>query len=176
MDVRVESPYKAISDFIFIEDTPKKADIIFVPGGSSPQLMEKACQLFLEGWAPYILPSGGKNSSLPQYENEWQYFLSIAKKANIPEDRIILEDKATNTFENAKYSRIAIQNAEMRISKAILVCKSFHARRALLTYQYEFSKDIEFIVIPVIDNRGISKENWINDQLKINKVLMKFRK
>ena len=35
---------KQIEDFIFIEDKPEKADVIFVPGNGYPQMAEKAAQ------------------------------------------------------------------------------------------------------------------------------------
>ena len=49
---------KQIEDFIFIEDKPEKADVIFVPGNGYPQMAEKAAQLYRCGMAPKILPSG----------------------------------------------------------------------------------------------------------------------
>lgn len=33
---------KQIEEFIFIEDKPEKADVIFVPGNGYPQMAEKA--------------------------------------------------------------------------------------------------------------------------------------
>ena len=37
---------KQIEDFIFIEDKPEKADVIFVPGNGYPQMAEKAVQVW----------------------------------------------------------------------------------------------------------------------------------
>ena len=37
--------YDAISDFIFVEDTPQKADVIFVPGGNYPDAAVHAATL-----------------------------------------------------------------------------------------------------------------------------------
>lgn len=47
-----QSFYENISDFIFMEDVPKKADIILIPGGSYPSLPEKAAQLWR--WASAV--------------------------------------------------------------------------------------------------------------------------
>ena len=47
-----------ITSFIFIEDKPQKADIIFIPGGSWPEPAEKAAELWKEGYAPYVFPAG----------------------------------------------------------------------------------------------------------------------
>ena len=45
---------KDISEFIFLCNEPKKADIIFVPGGSYPEIAEEAARLWKEGYAPYV--------------------------------------------------------------------------------------------------------------------------
>lgn len=37
---------KQIEDFMFIEDKPEKADVIFVPGNGYPQMAEKAAELY----------------------------------------------------------------------------------------------------------------------------------
>jgi glutathione S-transferase len=58
----------------------------------------------------------------------------------------------------------------------LLVCKAFHARRALLTYQTWFMNDIEYVICPIVDDRGISKNNWYLDQTKIDKVMSEVEK
>lgn len=50
--------YDCITEFIFVEDEPRRSDIIFVPGGSYPDAAEHAAGLYRAGYAPYIMPSG----------------------------------------------------------------------------------------------------------------------
>jgi uncharacterized SAM-binding protein YcdF (DUF218 family) len=116
----MDKPYKAISDFIFIEDEPQKADVILVPGGSKPQLMERACALFLDGYASLILPSGGKNKALVGYTTEWNYFIEIARKMGVSEEFVLKEDKATNTYENALYLKKIIEDQKNTNKKGIV--------------------------------------------------------
>ena len=47
---------KQTEDFIFIDDKPEKADVIFVPGNGYPQMAEKAAELYRRGLAPRVLP------------------------------------------------------------------------------------------------------------------------
>jgi hypothetical protein len=47
-----------ISNFIFVQDEPQKVDIIFIPGGSYPEIAEEAAKLWCEGYSNIILPSG----------------------------------------------------------------------------------------------------------------------
>lgn len=86
--------YDYMTEFIFVEHQPEKADIIFVPGGNYPDSARYAAQLYKEGWAPYVMPSGkysivtGKfvlaeqmrDAELPKesvYETEWDYLRGI---------------------------------------------------------------------------------------------------
>ena len=47
-----------MTEFIFVEQEPKPADIIFVPGSGFPQIAEKAASLYREGFSELVLPSG----------------------------------------------------------------------------------------------------------------------
>jgi len=165
-----------ITNFIFIENKPQKADIILIPGGSRSQLIEKACELYFSNYSSLLLPSGGFNNKINNYESEWEFFKQIALAKGIKEKDILQEDKAKNTFENAKFSRKIIDNNNIQLKRALFVCKAHHSRRALMSYLTEFSSDIDFFVIPVIYERNITKENWFLDQNKINIVMKELEK
>lgn len=47
-----------MTNFIFLKDQPQKADAIFVPGSEEGSLAKTAARLYLEGYAPLIIPSG----------------------------------------------------------------------------------------------------------------------
>ncbi len=64
MDKRI---IKDITKFIFVSDEPKNVDIIFLPGGSYPEVPEKAASLYKEGYAKRILPSGGVSVKTGQF-------------------------------------------------------------------------------------------------------------
>lgn len=164
-------PFDCISELIFVKTEIQVADIILVPGGSHPQLMEKAVELYKQGLAPYILPSGSYNPKLPEYNSEWEFLKSIGVKLGIPEEKILKEDQAKHTFENARFSWKLIKENKLPVKKAILVCKAYHSRRALLTYQSVFPNDIEFCVAYVPDKREIRKDNWFLDEEK-TKIVM----
>ena len=174
---------REITSFIFIEDKPKKADIIFVPGGSWPEPAEKAAKLWLDGYAPYILPSGKYSMSkgyfpgsmtkdkeyIGPYETEWKFMKEIALYYGVPESAIIKEDKAEWTKQNAFNSREATDKYDLEINKAIICCKSFHAKRCLMFYSWAYPKT-EFIVCPV-DIEGITKYNWFKTESGIDNVM-----
>jgi uncharacterized SAM-binding protein YcdF (DUF218 family) len=167
-------PFSCITDFIFFETEIEPADIILVPGGSHPQQMEKAAELYHKGFAPYILPSGGYNSKLN--ETEWSYLRRIGLELGVPEDAILKEDQAKNTFDNARNSWEVIKARNLDIHSAIMVCKAHHSRRALMTYQTVFPKKIHFMVVTVMDKREIGRENWFLEEEKIKLVMSEVEK
>ena len=153
-------PFDCITDLIFVETYVEKADVILVPGCSQPQIMERAAELYHKGLAPYILPTGGVNNDIPKYESEWEYLKMIGIKLGVPEEAILKENKARNTFENARLSWSVLNKNNIDVKKAILVCKSYHSRRALLTYQLVFPLNVDFYVSTVTDKTGVTKDNW----------------
>jgi uncharacterized SAM-binding protein YcdF (DUF218 family) len=153
-------PFDSITDFIFVETPLEPADVILIPGGSHPQVMERAATLYHEGMAPYILPSGGSNPRLHDFASEWDFLRGVGERAGVPPEAILKEDLAQNTLENAQFSMRVLEGKKIAVHKAILACKAYHSRRALLTYQAVFPPDVRFMVVPVIDRRGISRDNW----------------
>ncbi|MFH1188975.1 MAG: YdcF family protein [bacterium] len=169
-------PFDCITNFIFVENDPVAADIVLIPSGSRPQLMEKAVELYHQGLAPYILPSGGTNKKLPNWATEWDFLQNIAIDKGVPEEKILKEDRAQNTFDDATLSWKVIKQNNISVKKALFVCKEHHARRALLTYQTVFPSDVEFIVCPIADERNIKKDNWFLDEKKIEVVMTEVQK
>jgi uncharacterized SAM-binding protein YcdF (DUF218 family) len=167
-------PFDCITDFMFFETRIESSDVILIPGGSHPQLMEKAAELYHLGIAPYILPSGGSTPNV--ISTEWEFLRDVGLRLGVPEKAILREDKASNTFENARFSWNVIHEYGIKPKKAVLVCKSYHARRVLLTYQVEFPKAVEFFVSPVTDKTGTTKDNWYLEEQKIKYVMNELTK
>ena len=175
-DKLVSSPIDCISEFIFVSTVIEPSDVILVPGGSHPQLMQEAVRLYHEGYAPFILPSGGANSKLANHDSEWHFLQGIGVSLGVPENAILTEDKANDTFENACFSYDVLVKKGIGVKQAIIVCKAFHARRAMLTYQYCFPTGTEFFVSPVPDKKGITKNNWCLDNDSVHIVMEEVRK
>ncbi|MEA3322529.1 MAG: YdcF family protein [Bacillota bacterium] len=168
------NPFDCITEFIFVETAVSPADVILVPGANHPPLMEKAADLYKQGMAPYVLPSGGYKSHVEM--TEWEYLRNLALENGIPEEAILKEDKAQHTLENARFSLEVLHRNNIVPRKAIVVCKAGHARRSLLCYQAEFPKDCEFMVSHCVDRYGITKENWFLTDVGINRVMNEVKK
>ena len=172
-----------ITKYIFAEDMLQKADIILIPGNAYPQNAERAAALYRQGYAPYILPSG-KYSTLvghfagvldradrynKEYKTEWEFLKDVLVQNGVDESAILKEDQATFTWENARLSREVTDKAGIEIKKALLCCKNYHARRALMYYQRAYP-EVKFRVCPCCVD-GVTKENWMNSEEGIQSVL-----
>lgn len=151
---------RCITDFVFQETIIEPADVILIPGGARRQLMERAAELYRQGMAPLVLPSGGANPRLRDGVSEWQYLRDTGVELGVPAEAILKEDQATNTFENAERSLAVLRQAGVTPRRAIIVCKAHHAMRALLTYQAVFPTDAAFALAPVADDRNVRRDNW----------------
>lgn len=163
-----------MTEFIFVEHKPEKADIIFIPGGDQGALAVRAAKLYQEGYAPLILPSGRFSKPvgrcmIPGYETEWEFLRDILTEHGVPKEAILEEREATFTYENAIFSRRVTDTLELKIERAILCPQACHARRALLYYEILYP-DTEFFVCPTV-TRGISRDNWFFEEDKIDVVL-----
>lgn len=177
---------KDISDFIFVEDEPRKADAILIPGGSYPQLPEMAAKLWKKGYGEYVVPSGayafreGKFVRVKSkediyngnYETECEFYCDVLKRNGVPTEAVIPEDQSQFTAQNAWFTKDRLEERGISLKTAIICCKAFHARRCLMYYQFTFP-ETEFIVVPVKDTHEglITRENWYRSRIGIDKVL-----
>ena len=177
-----------ITKFIFIKDEPEKADIIFIPGSSNWVLAETAARLYKEGKAEKIMPSGmyfyqfGRfmNERVTDerykgvYRTEAEFLASVLIKNGVPGEDVIKEERATNTYENAIFSKELLLEMGLDIKSAIICPQAFHARRALMTYSHLFP-DTKLYVVPTY-TQNITSDNWYNTERGRQVVLGELRK
>jgi len=172
-----------IASFIFLEDAPAPADVIFIPGNGHALPSELAAQLYHAGYAPRILPSGryaigtsgfaGQKSGSRRYEGsfdtEWAFMRHILLENGVPEKAILREDEATYTYQNAIYSRKRTDEEQLAVSRAIICCMPVHARRARMYYETLFP-EAHLLVCPAKD-ADVTRENWTRTPQGIDAVL-----
>lgn len=171
-----------ITNFIFVSDDPENADAIFLPGGSHPEQPEYAAKLYHNGYAKWLVPSGGVSikhnkfagvrSKIDIYNGDYQsdcdFFTDVLLKNGVPVSAIIEENKSGHTRDNAFLSRQVIDKQGIELKSGLIVCKAFHARRCLMLYQLAFT-DVCFKVCPV-HCYNITKDNWYQSTEGINRV------
>lgn len=159
---------KAITAFIFEENRPLKSDLIIVPGSSHYQLAKKAAQLYLKGLAPEIILTGGFNLRLNQAECD--FGRAILLKHGVSDKTILCEKFSSNSKENAQEAYKLAKKHSLKYRRILLVCKPYHARRLKMTFAKVFTKS-RLLVIPVRDERNITKYNWWKSNEKRDKIM-----
>ena len=179
-----------ITEFIFLEDLPKKADIIIVPGNTWPQPARRAAALYHEGMAPYIVVSGRYSKGQQTfagaacegdrykgaYMTEADFLTDVLIREGVPETAVLQERKAEFTLENARYIRKLLEEKKMTVKKALICCQAFHARRCRMYFEYVFQDtDVEFLMCPAV-TQEISRCSWMESQKGLDTVLGELRR
>lgn len=112
--------------------------------------LDAAAQYLRENDSTTCIVTGGKGVTEPFSEGEGmkQYLVS----AGIPEDRIIVEDKALNTVQNIQYSKALMSSPD---APTAIVTNNFHVTRALalargqgLTNVYAIAAHSDLLFLP----------------------------
>lgn len=149
-----------IIDFIMIEDALKPVDLLIVPGTSQTKAIDRAKSLIQQGFADKLLISGGTNRKLGS-QTEADYLANYALSIGISQEQLLLEREARDTFENACNSAKLCRSLSLDVQTAILICKNYHARRALQTFEEHFLENVVFFVSPYRDEKEVSKDSVI---------------
>lgn len=132
------------------------ADAVLVLGTSSykdgqinPCLVsrvEGGIQLYNEGLVDTLIFSGGTEKQ-PPFANEAEIMEKIARDRFILPENIILETKATSTYENLLYSKSILKVRDL--DSVMIVTEGFHMPRAVATAEKVFGEEITFGYMPV---------------------------
>lgn len=136
-DITDDELAKILWDYNFLQQPIEKADVILCLGSNDIRVAQKAAELFLEGFAPYVLFSG-KSGVLTKNQfkkSEAEVFADEAKRLGVPDSVILIEDQSTNTGENIRFSKQVLEECELTISNVIVVQKPYMVRRAFATFK-----------------------------------------
>lgn len=160
---------KKIWDYHHLDHTLQKADCILVLGSHDLRVAERGAQLFLEGWAPLIVFSGGLgNLTKGKWsEPEADKFARIAMEMGIPRNKILIENKSSNTGENIEFTKKLLSERGIDPQKIILVQKPYMERRSYATFKKVWTDKEVIVTSPQINfeeypNEEISEDEVIN--------------
>jgi uncharacterized SAM-binding protein YcdF (DUF218 family) len=114
-----------------------RAEAILVLCSHDTRVAERGAELFLEGWAPLLIFSGGLGTITRQFwaEPEADQFAKIAVGSGVPEDRILIENKSTNTGENVLFTKQLLRDRALDVTRFIVVQKPYMERRSYATFR-----------------------------------------
>lgn len=124
-------PLQILWDYLGMHQQPEKADVIVGFGNFNDNIARRAAELYLQGYAPKILFTGGlgRNTKNLLPEPEADRFARVAMDCGVPGADILREDKSTNTKENILFTREMLEKLGLKHERILGVHQPFMERR-----------------------------------------------
>ena len=137
MDNHTQTLAKKLWHYHQMNHQLERADAILVLCSYDRRVAERGAQLFLEGWAPLLIFSGGLGSITRWIwsEPEADQFAKIALSMGVPGEKILVENRSTNTGENVLFTKRLLAEKGINPGKFILVQKPYMERRSYATFR-----------------------------------------
>lgn len=146
----------SIGWFIAPQDPLRKADVIVVvSGGDTVERTDEGVRLWKDNWAPKIAFAG---AAADRGVSNAVVMRQRAVNQGVPLDATMIEEKSTNTKENAELLKPILDAQNMKT--VILVSSPYHTRRVKTTFQKVYGKDYTFIAHPAKDSLWARSSWW----------------
>jgi uncharacterized SAM-binding protein YcdF (DUF218 family) len=161
-------PAKIVWDYHHMNTALQKADCIFVLGSHDTRVAERSAEIYLQGWAPLLIFSGGLGRLTKDLwsETEADVFAKIAVQKGVPQKNILIENRSANTGENVIFTRRLLQKKGLDPQSFILVQKPYMERRAYATFQKQWPGKTVYVTSP-----QISFEDYPTDEAPLEQVI-----
>ncbi len=146
-------PLQVLWDYMGLHRQPEKADCIVGFGNFNDDIARRAAQLYHRGFSPWVLFTGGlgRNTEGLLSEPEARRFAAVAMECGVPEEKILLEDRSTNTKENILFTRQLLQERGIPHDRILGVHQPFMERRIAAAFGV-YWPDVRFSVTsPQVD-------------------------
>lgn len=147
----------------------EKADVIMVMGSHDIQVADRGALLLKEGWAPWLVMSGGLGKLTAKMFNkpEADLFAERAICLGVPKDKILIENQSTNTGQNVEFTRKLLAEKKIEVKRVIVVQKPYMERRAYATFRKVWPEPDVIVTSPQLsfeDYRSaeVSREEMIH--------------
>jgi len=160
MDQQIYKLAETIWDYHRMKQRVAKADAILVLCSHDERVAERGAQLFLEGFAPLIVFSGGHGAITSQLwrEPEAERFARIAMSLNVPRESILIEPESTNTGENFRFTKRLLEQEGLNPHKFIVVQKPYMERRSYATFRKMWPEKEVIVTSPQVSFRSYLEE------------------
>jgi len=137
MDKRIRDLASIIWNYHKLNHLLEKADAILVLCSHDERVVERAVELYGEDWAPLVIFSGGLGAITRKLwtEPEAERFARLAIAAGVPKDKVIIENRSSNTGENILYTKQLVADMGLELQKFIVVQKPYMERRSFATFR-----------------------------------------
>jgi hypothetical protein len=137
MDAHIHSLVEKIWNYHQLHHELEMADAILVLCSHDRRVAECGAQLFLDGWAPLLIFSGGLGSITKHLweKPEADQFAAIAREMGVPDESMLVENASTNTGENILFTRTLLAGRRLDPRSFIIVQKPYMERRSFATFR-----------------------------------------
>lgn len=151
MNIETKRDVETLWNYLCLRNEPIKADCIIGLGSILKNVPKKCAELYQKGLGDYIIFTGncGKGTEGIISKTEAEIFKSIAIAEGVPEDKILIETKATNTYENIKYSLEVLKENGLFPESFLIVGKPYQERRAECIASVELTR-YKFSIAPFL--------------------------
>lgn len=148
----VDQLAQIIWDYLHLGQALKKADVLLVLGSNDIRVAEHAAKVSLEGWAPLIVCSGnvGKLTKGMWSVPEATVFADRMIALGVPAEKILLEERSTNTGENVQFSQLLLKQRGIVPRSVLVVQKPYMERRAYATFKKIWPEPNVIVTSPAI--------------------------
>jgi uncharacterized SAM-binding protein YcdF (DUF218 family) len=155
---------KKLWDYHRLGQTPQKADCILALGTQDTRVAERAAELYLEGYAPLLVLSGGLGKITRDIWtiSEAERFAAIAISKGVPEEAILVENKSTNTGENILFTQQLLQEKQIEATSFIVVQKPYMERRCYATFKKHWPDKTLYVT-----SQQVSFEDYVVPELPV---------
>jgi uncharacterized SAM-binding protein YcdF (DUF218 family) len=138
---------KIIWDYMILNQPITKADCIIALGNSDLRTASRAAELYNEGYGDWLVTTGGYGRLTKNLWNksEARMFADVAIKAGVPKDKILIENRAPNTFDNFRFALRLLEQKGIKPRSLLIVTKPYMERRAYAMAQ-RYLPDIQISV------------------------------
>ena len=136
-DDRIRTLAEKIWQYHHLGHELARADVILVLCSHDVAVAARGAELYLEGWAPLLVFSGGLGGITKQLwtEPEAVRFARIAVDMGVPPASILTETQSTNTGENVRFTRQLLADRRLDPRMFIVVQKPYMERRSYATFK-----------------------------------------
>lgn len=148
--------------------TLAKSDCILALGSHDLRVADRAAELYLEGWAPILILSGGLGNVTRGIwkDPEADRFARIALDKGVPAEAIFIENKSTNTGENIQFTRRLLEEKLLHPQHFLLVQKPYMERRTYATFRKQWpDKDL------LVTSPQIAFEDYPTEEIPMERVI-----
>jgi uncharacterized SAM-binding protein YcdF (DUF218 family) len=137
MDVRIRGLAQTLWDYHRLDHQLAPADAILVLCSHDKAVAKRGAELFLQELAPLLIFAGGLGVITRHlwHEPEADQFAAIAVEMGVPRERILVENRSTNTGENVLFTKRLLAEAGLDPRTFIVVQKPYMERRSYATFK-----------------------------------------